>query len=142
MQVSVSVRLPLSVEEAWTKLSDLSDHANWMADAERIDFETDQRSGVGTVMHVLTRVGPFKTVDVIKVVDWVPPNLIGVEHVGLFTGEGRFLIDRMSDEATLFTWEETIRFPWYLAGPLGAAVAKPILTAIWKRNLRRLRDSI
>lgn len=142
MKVSVSVRLPLSLEDAWAKLSDLPDHVNWMADAERIDFENNQSSGEGTVMHVLTKVGPLSTIDVIKVVDWIPPNLIGVKHTGLFTGEGRFLIDEMSDEATLFTWEEEIIFPWYLGGALGAAVAKPVLTAVWKRNLSRLRQSV
>ncbi len=142
MQVSVSVRLPLSVDAAWAKLSDLEDHVNWMADAERIEFEGEQRSGPGVVMNVLTRVGPFTTTDVIKVVDWVPPNLIGVRHTGLFTGEGKFLIDRMAPDVTLFTWQEKIFFPWWLGGPVGAAFAKPILTAIWKRNLARLKASV
>ncbi len=142
MQVSVSVRLPLSIQQAWQKLSDLEDHVNWMADAERIDFEGDQRSGAGVVMNVLTRVGPFTTTDVIEVVEWDPPRLIGVEHTGLFTGRGRFLLDATDDRDTLFTWEEEIIFPWYLGGPFGAAVAKPVLSLIWKRNLARLKGSL
>ncbi|MBT8199750.1 MAG: SRPBCC family protein [Acidimicrobiia bacterium] len=142
MQVSVSVPLQVSIGEAWEKLSDLEDHVNWMADAERIDFEGELRSGPGVTMHVLTRIGPFSTTDVIKVVEWEPPRLIRVDHTGLFTGHGAFHLAPMGDSATLFTWEEEILFPWYLGGPIGAGFAKPVLTLVWKRNLSRLRRSV
>jgi hypothetical protein len=33
---------------------------------------------------------------------------------------------------------ETLAFPWWMAGKLGEILAKPILTALWKGNLRRL----
>jgi hypothetical protein len=41
--------------------------------------------------------------------------------------------------ATRLTWSEEIDFPWRFGGPLGAAFARPILTLIWRGNLRRLK---
>jgi hypothetical protein len=33
-------------------------------------------------------------------------------------------------------------FPWYLGGPLTALLAAPVLAAIWKRNLSRLKSQL
>ena len=50
----MSVTLAAPVERVWAAVSDLSSHVEWMADAESIAFRTDQRSGVGTIMEVVT----------------------------------------------------------------------------------------
>ena len=108
-----------------------------MADAESIEFMGDQRSGVGTTMSVLTKVGPLQTTDVIRVLVWDPPQSIGVRHEGLVTGEGEFRL-RPIEGGTRFVWMEELVMPWYFGGRLGALVAKPVLAAIWRRNLKRL----
>jgi hypothetical protein len=74
-----------------------------------------------------------------EVVEWEPPRCIGVEHRGLFTGRGRFLLEPAGPRATRFTWEEQVRFPWFFGGPLGARAARPLFYLVWRRNLRRLR---
>ncbi|HEY0518810.1 MAG TPA: hypothetical protein VGC84_04890, partial [Ilumatobacteraceae bacterium] len=44
---------------------------------------------------------------------------------------------------TRFAWDETLVFPWWLGGPLGALVAgRVVLRAIWKRNLRTLKGIV
>jgi hypothetical protein len=111
-----------------------------MADAESIVFLTDRRSGVGTRMEVATRVGPFRTRDVMQVVDWVEERSIGVEHQGLVTGSGAFRLDPIGPATTRFTWSETLTFPWYLGGPVSAWFARPVLRWIWNRNLERFRS--
>ncbi len=139
--VTVSVTLAAPVERVWAAVSDLSSHVEWMADAESIAFRTEQRSGVGTIMEVVTTVGPLRTTDVMEVTEWVERSSIGVSHVGVVSGTGRFSLTPTPD-GTRFTWSEHLRFPWFFAGPIGAWIARPIFRAIWRRNLARLKSHI
>lgn len=43
---------------------------------------------------------------------------------------------------TYFQWEERLRFPWRLGGPITAAAAWPVLRSMWKGNLQRLKSRI
>lgn len=137
MAVVVDINIPQPPEVVWADVERLETHVDWMADAETITFESESRRGVGTVMRVLTKVGPFKTTDIIRITSWEQPRSIGVAHEGLVTGTGEFLLEP-SDSGTRFTWREQLEMPWYLGGPLGVAVASPILAWVWRRNLRRL----
>ena len=137
--IEVSVLIPAPPEAVWSEVERIEDHPTWMADAVGVEFRSDARRGVGTRISVLTRVGPFRTTDEMEFTEWDPPRAMGVSHRGLFTGTGRFTL-RSEDDGTRFTWTEEIRFPWFLGGPIGAAVARPILTRVWRGNLRRLRD--
>ena len=133
----VTVDIPAALEEVWADLADVGSHVEWMADAEEIRFLTDQRSGVGTRMEVLTRVGPLSTTDVMEFTAWEPPHRMAIRHEGLVTGEGEFLLEEIPG-GTRFVWTEKLSFPWYAGGPVTAMAAAPILTAIWRRNLKRL----
>jgi carbon monoxide dehydrogenase subunit G len=89
-------------------------------------------------MRVATKVGPLRTTDVMVVTAWEPNHRIAVEHRGLFTGRGEFALSAVGG-ATRFTWTEEIAFPWHFGGPIGAALARPILASIWRGNLRRFK---
>lgn len=134
--VSVDIRAPL--DTVWEAAANLAAHGGWMADVESIEFDSEARQGPGTVMRVATRVGPFRTIDIMTVTAWEPRRRISVEHRGLFTGRGEFELSPVGG-ATRFTWSEEIDFPWRFGGPIGAACARPILTGIWRGNLRRLK---
>jgi hypothetical protein len=138
MGVTVSVLIDAPLEKVWAAAADLASHVEWMVDAERIVFQTPQQQGVGTRMEVLTRIGFLTTTDVMEVVEWDPPRAIGVVHQGLVSGKGRFSLDPVAG-GVLFTWSETLHFPWLWGGPIGAAIAQPLFRLIWKRNLTRLR---
>lgn len=135
--IEVSIDIPQPPEVVWADVEQLETHVEWMVDAESIDFEGTAKRGVGTVMNVLTKVGPLKTVDVIRVVGWDPPHAIAVRHEGLVTGEGEFRLEKIPT-GTHFVWSEVLTIPWYFGGKLGSVVAKPVLEAIWRRNLRSL----
>lgn len=47
-----------------------------------------------------------------------------------------------STSHTYFQWEERLRFPWRLGGPITAAAAWPVLRSMWKGNLQRLKAKI
>lgn len=136
--IVVSIVIDAPEARVWEAASDLASHAEWMADAESIEFETEQRRGSGTRMRVATRVGPLRTVDVMEVTDWVEHRHIGVDHRGLVSGSGRFELTPMAN-GTRFTWTEELSFPWWLGGPVTAWIARPVLAWIWRRNLAGLK---
>ncbi len=131
------VDIPAPPDRVWAELADLGSHHQWMADAEEIRFTDQQRSGLGTRMLVPTRVGPFRTTDLMTVTEWDEGRAMSVEHVGAVSGSGRFVLEP-SGAGTRLTWSEQLRFPWWLGGPLGAWVAGPVLKRIWRGNLSRL----
>lgn len=133
--IRVSTTIPAAPEAVWADVRDLASHVEWMADAEAIRFSSERRSGVGTTFDCDTRVGPLHLTDRMEVTEWVEGEVIGVRHVGLVTGTGRFTLSAEGG-GTRFTWEESLAIPWWLGGP-AAAVA---LRLVWVRNLRRLRQ--
>ncbi len=133
--MKVSTVIAARPAQVWPHLADLPSHVEWMADAETIRFTTPQRRGVGTSFECDTKVGPLRLTDHLEVTEWEEGRLIGVRHHGLVTGTGRFTIERLDrGERTRFIWEEELAFPWRLA--------TPVLGAIWRRNLDRLKTRI
>jgi len=139
--IKVSQQISLPQQQVWESIADLSSHPTWMKDAVDIEFVTSQTGGVGTIMIVETKIGPFRTNDKLEVVDWKEGHHIVVEHRGVVTGSGR-LAALADDGATLVTWTEELRFPWWLGGRLTAWLARPFLTSIWKTNLKRLASRL
>jgi len=136
IRVRTTVAAPREV--VWDRLSDIGDHVTWMADAAAIRFVGDRRAGVGTTFECETRLGPLRTTDVMQVTSWREPTEIGVRHQGLFTGVGRFRLEEAGAHRTRVVWDEDLRFPWWLGGAPGATLARPVLAAVWRGNLRRL----
>ena len=139
--IRVRAHYPETPAVIWRELRAIERHVTWMADARSLNFETDQREGVGTAFRVRTKVGPFVTTDLMTITRWVPNRVMGVEHRGLVRGTGRFTLEP-DPAGTEITWEETLHFPWWFAGPLGSAIAAPILRRIWTANLARFGDEL
>jgi len=55
-----------------------------------------------------------------------------------------FTLDPLDDgRRTRFTWQEELRFPWWVGGPLGERVGgQQLMRRIWAGNLRRLRSLV
>lgn len=139
VEITVETELSAGTAEVWEDVCDIASHVEWMHDAHAITFMSDQRRGVGTTFDCLTKVGPIRLIDRMEITEWVEGEVMGVRHAGLVTGEGRFTLTPTSDNTTRFTWTETLRFPWWLGGAIGARFGKPILRRIWERNLALLK---
>ena len=140
-RIEVSRVIDQPPETVWGALSDLENHVLWMKDAERIEFVTDQTRGTGTMMEVMTVVGPLRTMDVLEVTNWQEGSHIDVVHSGVVKGSGRLALAH-NPQGTLVTWTEEIHFPWWLGGPVTGYLARPILRRVWTGNLQRLEQVI
>lgn len=137
-EITVATTIAAAPQEVWADIAHIDRHVEWMADARSVAFLGDQREGVGTRIEVETRVGPLRTTDIMEFTVWDPPHRMGVRHDGLISGTGYFELLPI-DGATRFTWHEELTFPWWLGGRLGAWLARPVLSWVWRRNLDRLR---
>ena len=138
--INVSTTINTSIDEVWKEVSVLKNHTNWMKDAVNIEFLNEKTEGLGAEMKVLTKVGPIKLFDYMTVTEWIEKKSIGVDHVGIVTGKGKFTLIKLEEEKTKFLWEETLKFPIYLAGPIGEFFGSPILKLIWRNNLKGLKE--
>lgn len=128
------------VGDVWADLSDLSSHVEWMRDAVAIRFTSDHESGVDTTFDCDTRVGPFRLTDRMEITEWTPERSIGVRHVGLVTGEGTIRLRGRRHGRTKVTWSETLKFPWWMGGPIGSVAATPVLWLVWRGSMRKLAE--
>jgi len=138
IKVSTIINAPLKT--VWNEVSRLENHTNWMNDAEKIDFLSENNNGMGTEMKVLTKIGPIKLYDYMTVTNWVVEKSIAVDHIGIVTGKGEFKLEEIDENNTKFNWEETLKFPIYLGGVIGEFFGAPILKLIWRKNLKNLKE--
>lgn len=138
--IRISTVAPAAPSVVWEDLRRIERHVEWMSDAESIRFLTDDTEGVGTRFECVTRLGPLRLIDRMEVTDWRDGVVMGIRHHGVVSGVGQFRLMPFTtpggEAHTRFDWHETLRFPWWMGGPIGAVAARPVLGAVWKRNLR------
>ena len=135
----MGITIDASPRAVWRAIEDISTHVYWMHDAVAIRFTSARHSGVGTTFDCDTRIGPFSLVDKMEITQWRPRRAMGVRHVGMVTGTGKFTLRALPGGRTRFTWRERLTFPWWMGGALGAAVGGEALRSVWRRNLRTLK---
>jgi hypothetical protein len=138
--VSIIIDRPPTV--VWRYLEDIASHVDWMADAEAIRFTSPSTRGVGTTFDCDTKIGPFQLTDRMEITEWVPNTTMGVSHVGAVTGDGRFQLREVGNRRSEFIWEETLTFPRWMGGAVGARVGSPVMARLWRRNLERLKQRV
>ena len=107
-RIEVSTIIHKPIEVVWDEVKIMKNHVNWMQDAAKIDFLSENEAGIDTKMKVLTKVGPFTLNDIITVTTWEEMNSIGVVHEGIVTGEGAFYLSKNDDNSTKFQWIEDL----------------------------------
>ena len=140
--IEVETLIYASLDDVWNEVSKIENHSKWMKDAVNIDFQTDNKSGVGTKIKVLTKIGPIKLNDFMTFTKWEEKKSIGVDHVGIVTGKGEMKFEKIDENTTKFKWTETLKFPIYLGGVIGELFGKQVLELIWKQNLNNLKKII
>lgn len=139
--IEVIINIDATPAQVWSCVEDIATHVDWMQDAAAIRFTSAHNSGLGTTFECDTKVGPITITDVMEITEWVPNEIMGVRHSGYVTGTGRFTLEPVG-QSTRFVWRETLAFPWFLGGKIGSFVGKPVLLAIWRGNLKRLKQQV
>ena len=141
-RIQVSIDINATPERVWEVVEPVERHVDWMADAVAIRFVGQQTRGVGTAFLCDTKVGPLRLTDRMEITEWEPAKVMGVRHVGIVTGTGKFTITPQ-DTTTRFEWIEDLIFPWWMGGPLAGIVGgQVVMRAIWRRNLRELKKIV
>ncbi len=140
----MTIEISAAPAQVWQVVEVVEHHVDWMHDAVSIRFQTDQHRGVGTAFLCDTKVGPVKLVDSMEITEWLPGEAIGVRHVGVVTGTGRFSLTPIDlGRRTRFSWDESLVFPWWLGGSVGAMIGgRLVLRPIWRRNLGDLKQIV
>ena len=140
--INGSIEINAPIKRVWDEVSNINNHTNWMQDAESIEFLSNIKQGVGTKILVLTKVGPIKLKDIMTFTKWIEEVEIEVEHKGIVTGKGSFLLESIDSKRTKFSWNETLKFPIILGGIVGEIFGSYILKIIWKKNIQNLKKVI
>ncbi|MDQ4098721.1 MAG: SRPBCC family protein [Actinomycetota bacterium] len=139
--IRVSTLISATRPEVWAMVRDIGTHVRWMNDADSIRFTSPNQTGVGTTFECDSRLGPFRVTDRMEVIEWRTGRAMTIRHVGAVRGVGRFTLKRRR-HGTLFVWQEKLRFPWWMGGPIGSAVAAPFFRRVWKKNLANLKSIV
>jgi hypothetical protein len=140
IRTCITIDAPPAV--VWADVKRIESHVEWMRDARSIRFLSKRHAGVGTEFECVTGVGPVVTTDVLVVTEWRARRAIGISHQGAVRGHGRFTLRRKRGARTRFCWRERLQFPWWMGGLLGEVLTWPLLRAIWRGNLRRLKARV
>jgi hypothetical protein len=141
VRIKVATVVDAPIARVWDELEQIERHPEWMHDAVAIKFLGGSTRGVGTEFECVTKVGPFRTTDVMRVVEWQPKRTMAIEHRGAVTGAGAFVLSKRR-RATRFVWREKLSFPWWLGGRAGEQLARPILKRVWRRNLAAFKAQV
>lgn len=141
-RIRVATTIDAPPRAVWAAIEDINTHVTWMNDAVAIRFTTRNEQGVGAAFECDTRIGPFRLTDRMAITEWKPRRVMGVRHEGLVVGTGRFTLRRRRGGRTRFTWDESLRVPWRLGGPVGGLVTAALLRRVWAQNLRNLKHLV
>ena len=125
----------------WEVLVDWENQPRWMADARRVDVLGDQRAGVGVTLRCRTAIaGGLLVDDDIRVIEWEPPRLLTVRHLGrVVRGVGAFELAPTADGTRVRWWEE-FTAPLGLVGEaFGQLLVAPLIQRVFRRSLTALK---
>lgn len=140
MRVAVDTHVEASPQQVWDVLVEWDSQPQWMVDARTVEVLGDRRQGVGTRLRCPTDLAFGLVVDdVLEVVEWHPPHLLGVRHTGtVVRGVAAFEL-QATPHGTHVRWWEEIDPPLGPLGWLGGRVAAPLVRRVFRRSLARLK---
>ena len=139
MHAQVEILAP--IERVWPVLADIPGQLRWMPEMKEVAVLTPGPIGVGTVGEATVRLFGIAVTDRVTITRYEPPVAFGIEHDGLFRGEGLLTLTSTADgTATVVDWVETLVPPWLPA--VGWLVGRPMIAAVYQRDLDLLQELV
>jgi hypothetical protein len=126
------------IEAVWTVIADVPRQLEWMHDMKSVRIETPGLIGLGTRAEATVRILGIPVTDPVEIVEFDPPYRYAIRHLGVFEGDGLFILEPGVDATTtVVRWTERLEPP--VLPDLGAVVQAPILRAIFQADLERMK---
>ena len=136
--VELAQTLPGPPEVVWDLITDWEHQDDWMLEASDFVVTSPQREGVGVEAEATITIGGISTRDRVRVIAWEPARHLAIEHLGWVSGEGHLYLTPLFDERTHLFWREQLYPPAGFLGAVGMSVFKPMMTKIFRRDLKVL----
>ena len=136
--VELAQTLPGPPEVVWDLITDWEHQDDWMLEASDFVVTSPQREGVGVEAEATITIGGISTRDRVRVIAWEPTRHLAIEHLGWVSGEGHLYLTPLFDERTHLFWREQLYPPAGFLGAVGMSVFKPMMTKIFRRDLKVL----
>jgi hypothetical protein len=137
-ELTVTRRVPVPAELAWSLLLDWSRQREWVL-GTRVWVVDGDGASVGSRIVAFTGVGDVGLVDTMEITEWQPPLRCRVRHTGrLVRGAGVFQVrPGGQDNTCVVGWTEQLDLPLGRLGELGWRVLRPAFAAGVRLCLRR-----
>ena len=136
IQLSQTAAGPPSV--VWELITDWEHQDDWMLEARDFKVISEQREGIGVEAEASITIGGITTRDVVRVTGWEPNRRLAIEHRGWVSGHGEIHLTPLGTDRTHIFWQEELYPPVGALGALGLSAFKPVMTRIFRRDLRVL----
>jgi hypothetical protein len=136
--VELAQTLPGPPAVVWDLITDWEHQDDWMLEASDFVVTSEVREGIGVEAEATITIGGISTRDRVRVIAWEPARHLAIEHLGWVSGEGHLYLTPLSDDRTHLFWREELYPPAGFLGAVGMTAFKPMMTRVFRRDLRVL----
>ncbi|MGH2774941.1 MAG: SRPBCC family protein [Actinomycetota bacterium] len=140
--IELAETMPGTPEVVWSLITDWENQGDWQLEASDFVVKSPEREGVGVRAEATVSIGGITTRDEVVVVAWEPNKLLAIEHRGWVSGRGELYLTALGSDRTHVFWVERLYPPLGIAGAIGLVVFRPLMSRIFKRDLRVLQGLV
>lgn len=137
--ISKSILIKCSRETVFNSLTAWDKQSEWMVGTQVKAMKSGGHAKGGT-LSARTGLGRVGFVDTMTITAWNPPQQCSVTHTGkIVKGSGDFIVTKLSEDSSLFTWREVIDLPLGIIGRIGWVFVSPFAQLGIVLSLRRFK---
>ncbi|MGH2697597.1 MAG: SRPBCC family protein [Actinomycetota bacterium] len=140
--VELAETMPGPPEIVWGLITDWEHQGDWQLEAHDFVVTSARREGIGVKAEATVGIGGITTRDEVEVVGWEPNRFLAIDHKGWVSGRGEIHLTPLDAQRTHLYWSEKLHPPLGVAGALGLTGFRPLMTRVFKRDLRVLQGLV